>query len=616
MKSVFLMGNEAIARGAIEAGVKFATGYPGTPSSEVIDSLIPEAKKWNMRAEWATNEKVALELASGVAFTGLRALVTMKSAGLNVASDALLSIAYSGVDGGLVIYVADDPGCHSGMEEQDSRFYATLSHLPMLEVTNPQEAKNTIVKAFELSEQLRLPILIRSTTRVAHSSANVMLGPIETTTRKPAFAKDIKRHTRASPLWCKEQHARLLTKVQESSEVFEELSVNGLSMRGDEEFGVIATGNSWNYLAEAIEALGLTNLALLKIGTINPLPDRLIKRMLENRKSVLVLEELEPFVELRVRAIASSLPMKVTIRGKEDETTPRVGEFSHEIVREALGKLVGRELSPRIHRPDAVTPAVPARNLQFCAGCPHMGTYLAINRALSRLRLGKEDAIVTGDIGCTILGMNKPFETCWTEVCMGASISVAAGLRYAGTEKPIIATIGDSTFFHAGLPALVNLAMTSTRIVVLVLDNMNTAMTGHQPSPSTIRIAGDTEEPAIRVEDVAKAVGIRSIHVVDPLFLEATTQAIVDAINFDGPSVVVSRRMCALETKKRGVNLHVGSIDPDKCTGCMVCVKLLGCPALEVTADGKVTIDPQQCNGCTLCRTVCPYHAVVGEWSY
>jgi indolepyruvate ferredoxin oxidoreductase alpha subunit len=199
---------------------------------------------------------------------------------------------------------------------------------------------------------------------------------------------------------------------------------------------------------------------------------------------------------------------------------------------------------------------------------------------------------------------------------MGASISVAAGLRYAGTEKPIIATIGDSTFFHAGLPALVNLAMTSTRIVVLVLDNMNTAMTGHQPSPSTIRIAGDTEEPAIRVEDVAKAVGIRSIHVVDPLFLEATTQAIVDAINFDGPSVVVSRRMCALETKKRGVNLHVGSIDPDKCTGCMVCVKLLGCPALEVTADGKVTIDPQQCNGCTLCRTVCPYHAVVGEWSY
>ncbi len=616
-ETILLMGNEAIARGAIEAGVKFVTGYPGTPSSEVIGSLVPVAKELKIRVEWAVNEKVALETAAGVAFAGLRALVTMKNAGLNVAADALLSIAYSGVDGGLVIYVADDPSCHSGMEEQDSRFYANLSLLPMLELSNPQEAKDATVAAFKLSEQLNVPILIRSTTRVAHSSANVRLGPIQTVVREPSFEKDARRHTRASPVWCMEQHTRLIRKVQESRTIFEELPFNRLIMNGEEKYGVVASGVAWNYLMEVVENFGLNDLALLKIGVVNPLPESLIRRLLENRRAVLVLEELEPYVELNVRATASGLPTRTAIHGKNDGMTPRVGEFSHETVRKALGEFIGKDLVPDQVRREVVkhgSQAAPVRYLPFCPGCPHMGTYLAINRAFNRLRIGKEGAIVTGDIGCTILGMNKPFETCWTEICMGASISVAAGLRHAGIDKPILATLGDSTFFHAGLPALVNLVLTNTRLAVVVLDNQITAMTGHQPSPSTPRT--DAGEPPIRIEDVARSIGVSFVRVVDPFDLEATTEAIIDAVNLNGPSVVVSRRMCALDARREGIIERLGSVDPEKCTGCLACIKLLGCPALDVGSDKKIVIDRLQCHGCTLCAAVCPYHAVTpGEWS-
>jgi len=611
---MLLMGNEAIARGAIEAGVKLVTGYPGTPSSEVIGSLLPVAKQLKIKVEWATNEKVALEIAAGAAFAGVRALVTMKSAGLNVAADALLSIAYSDIEGGLVIYVADDPSCHSGMEEQDSRFYANLSLLPMLELSNPQEAKDATVTAFELSERLKLPILIRSTTRVAHSSAIVRLGPIHTVDRKPNFEKNVRRHTRASRLWCMEQHADLIRKVQESKQVFEELPLNKLVMTSDEEYGVIATGVAWNYLMEEVENFGLSNLALLKIGTVNPLPDDLISLLLKNRKAVLVLEELEPYVESHVRAVASGLPKRTVIHGKIDGMTQRVGEYSQETVRRALGELIGKDLVANPHHEAKQEIQAPVRSLPFCPGCPHMGTYLAINRAFSRLRLGKDGAIVTGDIGCTILGMNRPFETCWTEICMGASISTGVGFRYAGIDKPILATIGDSTFFHAGLPELVNLALTKTRMVVVVLDNRITAMTGHQPSPSRPR--GDSGEPTIRIEDVARSVGVEFVRVVDPFDLKATSDTIIDAINFDGPSVVVSRRMCALEARREGIIQRIASIDSEKCTGCLVCVKLLGCPALDLEGDGKVVIDSLQCSGCTLCAEVCPFHAVTpGQWS-
>lgn len=616
---LFLMGNEALARGAIEADAAFVTGYPGTPSSEVIASLIPVSKKLGMKVEWAVNEKVALEIAAGVAFAGLRTLVTMKNAGLNVAADPLLSVAYSGVDGGLVIYVADDPSCHSGMEEQDSRYYASLSLLPMFEPSNPQEAKDAIVTAFDLSEKLKVPVLIRSTTRVAHASANVKLGPIQQVSRKPSFKKDIRRHTRASPVWCTEQHRRLIQTIHESKNVFENLPLNKLVAKGKEKYGVVATGVAWNYLIEIVNELGLDDLALLKVGVVNPLPVDLIRRLLENRQAVLVLEELEPYVELNVRAIASELSIRPIVHGKNDGTTSRIGEFSHSTVRKALGILIGKDLTNHASRmaEEDILNSVPVRTIPFCPGCPHVGTYLAINRAFNKLRLGKSEAIVTGDIGCTILGMNRPFETCWTEVCMGASISVAVGLRQAGIEKPIIATIGDSTFFHTGLPALANLVMTNSRVVVVVLDNKITAMTGQQPSPASP--PSDTGGPAktIMIEDVARSVGVEFVRVVDPFDLKTTTEAIIDAIGFNGPSIIVSRRMCALDARRKGVIESLASINPEKCTGCLACMKLLGCPALVLGPDKKVTIDRLQCNGCNICAAVCPFQAITaGKWSH
>jgi indolepyruvate ferredoxin oxidoreductase alpha subunit len=619
-QSMFLMGNEALARGAIEAGVLFATGYPGTPSSEVIESLCTIAKDLGIRVEWAVNEKVALELAAGVAFSGLRALVTMKSAGLNVAADPLLSVAYSGVDGGLVVYVADDPSCHSGMEEQDSRFYANLSLLPMLEPSNPQEAKDATVAAFNISEKLKVPIIVRMTTRVAHSSASVISGPIQQTVRKPSFKKDVRRHTRASPIWCLEQHDRLNRRVQESRDIFERLPLNQLLMNGRERHGVVASGVAWNYLLEAVKEFGLNDLALLKIGVVNPLPDNLIRHFLERMQAVLVLEELEPYLELNIKAMASELSTRPVIHGKNDGTTPRVGEFSHDTVRKAVGNLVGKNLSSREFSRETVketVPTLPVRNLPFCPGCPHVGTYLAINRAINKLRLGREGVIVTGDIGCTILGMNKPFETCWTEVCMGASISIAAGLRYAGIDKPILSTIGDSTFFHTGLPALVNLVLANTKVVVVVLDNQITAMTGHQPSPTSPVVNSGLPAKTIRIEDVAKSIGVEFVRVVDPFDLKVAVQVIMDAMNFNGPSVIVSRRMCALDARRKGIIERLASIDSEKCTGCLACVRLIGCPALVLGPDKKITIDELQCNGCNLCATLCPYHAITaGKWRY
>jgi indolepyruvate ferredoxin oxidoreductase alpha subunit len=414
-----------------------------------------------------------------------------------------------------------------------------------------------------------------------------------------------------------EQHSRLIRKLEESTQAFERLALNKLVMRGDETYGVIATGVAWNYLVEAVEKFGLSDIALLKISAYPP-PEGLTRRVLENRKAVLVLEELEPYVEVNVRAIASELSARVVVWGKKDGTVPRVGELSHEIVRDALGKLIGRDLIAHEPTNELIKEAgkiAPVRQLPFCPGCPHMGTYLAIDRAFNRLRIKKEDAIVTGDIGCTILGMNRPFETCWTEVCMGASISIAAGLRYAGIDKPILATLGDSTFFHAALPALVNLVLTNTKLVVVVLDNQITAMTGHQPSPSTS--TANSRDPTIRIEEIARSIGMNYVKVVDPFDLDAATKAIMNAVTFDGPSMVVSRRACALDAERKGIIERKAVIDPNKCPGCLVCVKLLGCPALDVGGDGRVVIDGTQCHGCTLCAAICPYHAVTpGAWSH
>jgi indolepyruvate ferredoxin oxidoreductase alpha subunit len=609
-----LMGNEAVARGAIEAGVHIAIGYPGTPSSEVIPSLVPLAEAVGMRVEWAVNEKVAFDIATGASFAGSRCLVTMKSAGVNVASDSIMSVAYGDVNGGLVIYVADDPGAHAGMEETDSRLYSAISLLPMIDVTDPQDAKDAIVVAFGYSEEYRIPVFVRSTSSVAHMRGNVTLGPVEELEREPGMERDIRRFTRASPVWCQEQHALLNDRVERMRRVLEASAFNVMNVPGEAKVGVIASGNAVNYLKEVQANHGLTDLATLRVGTPNPLPEGLIRDLIERVEALLVLEELEPHVELRVRALAADHDRHVTIHGKHDGTLSKVGEFNYDIVEAAVGRLLGRSLggrSPGMEEAMAkASELAPRRPLPFCPGCPHRGTYTAMKQALTELGYGKDEAIITGDIGCTILGMHPPFDMCWNEVSMGASIGLAIGIKYAGIDRPVIAAIGDSTFFHAGVPPMVNASMNEADIVIAVLDNRITAMTGHQPSPTSGYGATGDPRKEIQIEEILRASGIRSVQVVDPYDLEESKQAFIEAIKTKGPTAVVLSRTCSLVARRMRTTDPPSSVDPEKCTGCLLCVRTLSCPAMKIETDGKMSIDESACTGCKICLQVCPFDAI------
>ena len=610
-----LMGNEAIARGAIEAGVGLVTGYPGTPSTEVIETLIPVAKETGMKVEWSVNEKVALEIAAGVAFAGMRAMATMKAAGLNVASDPLIQIAYSGVDGGLVIYLADDPAAHAGMAEQDNRLFAKLSSLPMLEPTNPQAAKEMTAAAFDLSEEFKVPFLLRGTTRTAHMFGNVKLGPEKKVKRNLRFVRDIRRYTKAGPLWCMEQHASLLQKVEKAGHAAARYKFNELRLAKEQgEIGVIASGAPWNYLEEIISRYGLEDLATLKIGVINPLPDDLIEKMLSEVDSVLILEELEPFIEARVLEILGKLGKKIEVHGKLDGIISPVGEFDQSTVEEAIGKVVGRKLFPSIppERKKLIERAknlAVRRPLTFCPGCPHTATYIALLEAMKKLGYKRDDVIVTGDIGCTILGMNPPFNVCWTEVCMGASIGIGCGLERSGIKKPIIAAIGDSTFYHAGIPPLIDAVWNGTNLTVAILDNGIVAMTGHQPTPGSGYIATGEEAKPVRPEDIARGCGVDHVVVVDPYDLERTTDAFVEALKSEGPSVIVLRGLCAITARRRKLIGKPLKVNLEKCTGCMTCIKSTACAAL-LPSEGKVEISPEACTGCGICEKICPLDAI------
>lgn len=610
-----LMGNEAIARGSIEAGAGLVTGYPGTPSTEVIETLLPVGEKIGMRVEWSVNEKVALEVAAGAALAGMRAMATMKAAGLNVASDPLIQIAYSGVEGGLVIYVADDPAAHAGMAEQDDRMFTKLSSVPMLEPSNPQEAKEMTVAAFDLSQELKTPFLLRGTTRTAHMFGNVKFGPVKKVERDLKFVRDIKRYTKASPAWCMDQHASLLQKLERVSHVATRYGFNELRPAdGEGEVGVIASGSAWNYLEDAIYRYGLEDLVTLKVGLINPFPYDLIEKMLSKTHSVLILEELEPFIESCVLELLGKSERRVKVYGKFNKATPRVGEFDQSIVERALERVTGKKLSPppSLEREEKIKRAkdlVVRRPLTFCAGCPHMATYVSLIRAMKRLGYKRDDVIVTGDIGCTILGMNPPFDLCWTEICMGASIGIAAGFERCGLRKPLIAAIGDSTFYHAGIPSLIDAVWKGTNLTVAILDNEAVAMTGHQPTPGSGQVAPGREAKVIRPEDIARGCGVDHVVVVDPYDLDKATQAFVEAMETEGPSVIVFRRLCSILARRRKLVGKPFEVNLEKCTGCMVCIRTTACPAL-VPTEGKVKIEPEACIGCGVCAKICPSSAM------
>ena len=588
MKKELLMGNEAIARGAVEAGVSFVSAYPGTPSSEIPATIAKIADRYGIYMEYSTNEKVALEVGIAASWSNLRTMVTMKHVGVNVAADPLMTLAYAGTEGGFVLVSADDPSMHSSQNEQDNRYYAKLANIPCLEPSSPQEAKDMTIKAFEISEKFKLPVILRPTTRVSHSRGDVVLGDIREK-NSVKWEKDPKRKV-TLPANARIHHIELLEKMEKVEEYFEGSEFNWIEGSGD--FGIIASGVSYNYVKEALNYLGI-KAEVLKLGTMHPLPRKTILSFMKKHEEILVVEEMEPIVETEAKKIAQEEEIKVKIHGKD--ILPRYYEYSTMQVAEAIGKLVGKNV--KIKDVDVKEYMVP-RPPVLCPGCPHRASFYALKKAVP-------DGIYPSDIGCYTLGALPPLSAVDTCICMGGSIGIACGLSKALKDKKIVTTIGDSTFFHTGLPAMVNGVYNKDDFTIFLLDNRTTAMTGHQPHPGTGKTATGKDTPILYPEKIAESIGVFT-RVVDPYNLEETIKALKEAVEYKGVSMVVARRECALIRKTKSEPYY---IDEEKCIHCFTCVNKLGCPAIVRDGD-RVYIDEKFCTGCGVCAQVCPVQAI------
>lgn len=640
-KRALLMGNHAVARGAIEAGVQLVVGYPGTPSSEVIEAL--SQADIDAHVQWSTNEKVAFDVAVGGAIVGARSMATMKNAGLNWIMDMLMTVVYGGVRGGLVVYVADDPGAHYSSNEQDTRMVALYAKIPCLEPSNQQEAKDLTKMAFDLSEELELPVMVRSVTRISHSSGDVVFGEIRKERNKLAFDRHWKMPYRwnvygppgpvAKHKWLYEQLPKAKEAISKIGEPYNFLKLS------DSEFGVIACGIAYGYVMEAIERLGV-EVNLLKLSTPFPLPEEKIKKLIESCKKILVVEENEPVVELQLRDLAQRMHADVEIYGRyENALIEPYDELSHNRVTAAIAKLTGVGFEPMKPAGESLKPLIAPRSSMLCAGCPHLGMYWALKLALARK--GGKVPIVNGDIGCYEQGgygivakkvepsfstesrryvIEAPYEMLDTNYIMGGGFGLAMGEFHAGyPDGKIVGLAGDSTFFHADLPALANAVVNKSKVLFLVLDNRWTAMTGHQPSPTTGVTARGQPTSQLDIEQIARAMGVKFIRRADPWNLKEMQRVIEEALEYlespeaDGPALVISDRVCTLQALRRKEYRPTGTytVIEDKCTGCKLCVQL-GCPANAFDVDKKKAfIDQVLCVNCGMCAEVCPAGAIV-----
>ena len=568
-----MLGNEAIARGAYEAGVKVTSAYPGTPSTEISEII---AKYDEVYAEWAPNEKVAVEVAIGSSFAGARSMACMKHVGVNVAADPLFTVAYTGVNGGLVIVAADDPGMHSSQNEQDSRFYARAAHIPMLEPSDSQEAKDFTKLAFELSEKYDTPIFIRTTTRLAHSQSFVeMEDRVELENRE--YVKDITKYT-MMPSSAIQRHIKVEERENRlKNDVNAGVSFNKVEIR-DTKIGVVCSGIVYQYVREA-----LPNASTFKLGMVYPVAIEQIREFAKKVDRLIVIEELEPFFENQLKANG------IKCEGKDLFTLQ--GEYSVSLIKE---KILG--IKPDVEKID-----LPIRPPVMCAGCPHRGVFYI----LSKLKL-----TVSADIGCYTLGAVAPLSAVDSVVCMGASIGIAHGFEKArGREqsKKTVAVIGDSTFIHSGITGLVNAVYNNSNITLIILDNSTTGMTGHQQHPATGYTLKMTETSILPLDDLVKTIGVKDLHIVDSYNLSEVEEAVRKATNTDGVSVVICKHPCALlKTYKAKPALHI-----DGCKKCGMCLKI-GCPAINKQKDGSVMINPAQCVGCGVCQQLCKFSAIKG----
>ncbi len=600
---VLLLGNEAIARGALESGVDYATTYPGTPSTEIGDTLYSLAERAGLTFEYGVNEKVAMEAAGGAAFCGLNAIVSMKHVGLNVASDALMSLAYSGVTGALVIVTADDPGCHSSQNEQDNRLYASLANLPMLEPATPQQAYEMTVEAFHLSHLLQMPVMLRTTTRVSHARAPVVLGPfVKQPPRRGSFVPDPERFIVRAPK-SRRMHQIQLERMKEALSLAEVSGFNRVEALGPSPtYGVISSGAAVNYVSEALRD---RPCALLQLGFTHPLPKKTIIGFLKRFEQVAVVEELEPYLEESVRAIAHEAVVLTKVWGKSDGLFPRHGELNPDLVKDGFRALGWMAAPVAVPLSDEALPAPLPRPPVMCPGCGHRSAGYAAKKAARR-----RDVVFTSDIGCYLLTTDLPLGLGDTKSCMGASISTASGIATA-TGRRVVALIGDSTFYHAGIPALVNAVHHGHNIVVAIMDNSTTAMTGHQPHPG---VAYGTLRQ-VSLEKLIEGCGVESVQVVDPFEIKATERAFRRALGEEGVSVVISRHICRLlenrEVQEKLGFLPLYAVDQELCTLCGHCIDAFGCPAFRLQEDGRIIIEPAVCTGCAVCAEICPPSAIV-----
>ena len=608
-KRVLLLGNEAVARGIIEAGIGIVTTYPGTPASEIGDTVSRLAAQAGIYMEYSVNEKVAVEVAAGAAVSGARALTAMKHVGLNVAADAVMTLAYMGVRGGYVIVVAGDPECYSSQNEQDTRIYALLSSLPCLEPSNAQECKDMVKQAVQISEKLELPVLLRTVTRVNHTRGPVTYGAVEKPRIKGEFLRDVRRFV-AVPHHARAMHLWLLEKTEKALEVSENSPYNRVVRRAEKSrVGIISSSAAYNYAVEAAELLGL-DVSILKLGMTNPLPENMIVEFLKAHDKIIIVEELEPYLEMRIKTLAKDRVPEVEIYGKMNgQYFPRAGEFSTRTVIEGLARITNVQPPINFAALDAkyeeASQILMRRPPVLCAGCPHRASFYVLKKATG----GK--ALFPTDIGCYALGIAPPLSVGDLLICMGASVGTAGGVSRA-TGADTVAIIGDSTFFHAGMPALVNAVYNNHKFVLAVVDNLTTAMTGHQPHPGTGKTATGTPGKRVLIEEVARGCGVSFVKVVNPFHIDEAVKTVKEALEVPGPAVVVFRAPCALllarEKRRKGERPEPYRVT-DACTNCMACIKTIGCPALVIRG-GKVAIDEVLCTGCGLCAQVCPYQAI------
>ncbi len=614
-KRVLMLGNVAIARGALEYGIGFASAYPGTPSSEIVEALSYAARKLKRPyVEWSVNEKVALEAAYGAALSGVASLAAMKHVGVNVAADPLFSSAYTGVEAPFVVVSADDPGMHSSQNEQDNRWYGVHAYIPVVEPAGAQEAKRAVIEAYHISGKFHTPVILRSTTRIGHTRVPVETGEIDLEKLEPrgGFRKNIERYTLV-PAHARKLRAELVEKWEEIAEWFSKHPLNEAEGPEDSSVLVVGVGLGYTYAREALRELGLDRkVRVLKIQTPVPLPSKLLLREAEGRDKVFFVEEGEPVVETLAKSSFYDEGIKARVAGKSNGYITRIGELTLDKVLPGLARFLGIDYS--LPEKPRVNLSAPPRPPVLCPGCPYRAVFYALRRAVGKARI---KPVYTGDIGCYSLGVLPPFEMQDTIVEMGGSIGLANGMAHVAKDQIPIAIIGDSTFFHAGMPGLANAVYNKAPMLVVVLDNRTTAMTGHQPHPGVGVTAMGEETVELDPRRVAEAYGIEYVALTNAFDIKGQEKVFYEALEYvkkeQKPALVVARGACILlaiaNARKAGVKYTVYTVDEDKCIACGLCYKAFNCPAIIPKENGKVYIDPLLCTGCGECAQICPVNA-------